>query len=70
MSTEMSTELTEWTPQAIKALRLAMRLSQDELARKIGTTQETVCRWESGASRPKYYRMKRALDRLASRLPQ
>lgn len=34
--------------QRIKELRLGIGLSQEELAKMIGTTKQTVCKYESG----------------------
>jgi len=45
----------------LKALRVEKGLSQAELARQIGTTQQTVARWEAGKSVPSV----RSLDVLA-----
>ena len=36
----------------IKELRKKAGLTQAELAEKIGTTQERVCRWERGKIKP------------------
>jgi transcriptional regulator with XRE-family HTH domain len=36
----------------IKSLRIAAGLTQDELAKKIGTTQERICMWERGKIKP------------------
>lgn len=43
---------TQWTPQAIKALRLRHGVSQAELAEAIGTTQQRVSAWETGRNVP------------------
>ncbi|MFH2015978.1 MAG: helix-turn-helix domain-containing protein [Pseudomonadota bacterium] len=37
----------------IEGARTGNRLSQGDLARKLGTTQQTVSRWEAGQSRPR-----------------
>lgn len=34
------------------AIRREARLTQQEVARAVGTTSVSVCRWESGARRP------------------
>ncbi len=36
----------------LRERRLAARLTQDELARALGTTQQTVARWEAGKAEP------------------
>lgn len=42
----------------IKAERLLRRLSQAELAKILGTTSASVCRWENGATPRKEMRDK------------
>lgn len=37
----------------IESARTSTRLSQGDLARKLGTSQQTVSRWEAGKSRPR-----------------
>lgn len=37
----------------IETARIRIRLSQGDLARKLGTTQQTISRWETGQSRPR-----------------
>lgn len=39
--------------QAIRDLRLRQNLSQEALAKKVGTTQAAVAMWESGARIPR-----------------
>lgn len=39
-------------PQNIKALRVKLKMTQKELANKIGVDQVTVCRWENGRTKP------------------
>ena len=38
--------------KAIKLLRYRMLVSQTELASLLGTTQVSICRWESGKYEP------------------
>ncbi len=38
--------------EALREVRLAARLTQGELARALGTTQQTVARWEAGKAEP------------------
>lgn len=40
------------TKEEIKEIRLAMGLTQEEFARKLGTVVATVSRWERGISSP------------------
>ena len=42
-----------WDPQEIRALRRALGLTQDEFARRLCTTQQTVSEWEIGKHRPR-----------------
>jgi DNA-binding transcriptional regulator YiaG len=37
----------------IKAGRSVLGLSQQDLARLVGTTQQSVCRWEAGDAAPR-----------------
>ncbi|MDO4218536.1 MAG: helix-turn-helix transcriptional regulator [Synergistaceae bacterium] len=45
-----NTNLTE----LLKTARLESELSQEQLAKKIGCTRETVCKIENGRDEPKY----------------
>ena len=38
---------------ALKKMRLKRRLSQEEIAKKMGVTPATVCRWENGEFLPR-----------------
>ena len=38
---------------SLRARRLALGLSQDELAKKLGILQNTLSRWENGVSAPR-----------------
>lgn len=51
---------------AIKALRLALGLTQAELAHQLGVAIQTVNRWETGKYQPDP-RSRRALERLAKK---
>ncbi len=53
----------KWDPGAIKKLRQDLRLTQEELADKVGTERNTVTRWESGVSKPRLLSQRR-LDEL------
>jgi DNA-binding transcriptional regulator YiaG len=39
--------------EAIKAARMALKMSQKEFAKTLGTTNTSVCRWESGVAVPR-----------------
>jgi DNA-binding transcriptional regulator YiaG len=54
----------DWTPAAIKALRLRLRLSQEQFADRIGCARSLVSLWESGQRVPSRMACK-ALDTLA-----
>src|ERR671916_440065 len=41
------------TPQQIRELRQGLKLTQQQLADKIGARQHTVARWETGMNEPK-----------------
>ena len=42
-----------WDKDGVKALRLHLGLSQDELARQMGTRQQTISEWETGMYTPR-----------------
>jgi len=42
-----------WDAPAVRALRLHLKLSQDEMAAQLGTRQQTVSEWETGRYRPR-----------------
>lgn len=48
----MKGKLSSMTPKQIKALRKRLKLTGDQLARKLGVTGNTVRRWECGARNP------------------
>jgi DNA-binding transcriptional regulator YiaG len=41
------------TPEAIRAIREALEISQEAFARRVGVAYNTVNRWEKGKSLPK-----------------
>jgi DNA-binding transcriptional regulator YiaG len=41
------------TPEAIRAIREALGISQEAFARRVGVAYNTVNRWEKGKSLPK-----------------
>jgi DNA-binding transcriptional regulator YiaG len=42
-----------WDAERVKALRRHLGLTQDELAREMGTRQQTISEWETGMYRPR-----------------
>ena len=42
-----------WDAGAVRALRLHLKLSQDDMAAQLGTRQQTVSEWETGRYRPR-----------------
>lgn len=40
-------DLIEWDAHSIRSLRRGLRLTQEALAREIGTSVRTIARWES-----------------------
>ncbi len=43
----------EWDSKRIRRLRQHMRLTQSELAEKLGTRQQTISEWEVGMYQPR-----------------
>lgn len=54
----------DWDAEAVRALRARLGLTQSELAERLGTRQQTVSEWETGASTPR--RMSRRLLRMVA----
>lgn len=52
------------SPEEIKALRLSLNLTQEDLAHKIGITVSTLNRWENARIRPSRLSLK-TLTKLA-----
>jgi DNA-binding transcriptional regulator YiaG len=42
-----------WQAGKVKALRQHLGLTQEELARELGTRQQTISEWETGMYRPR-----------------
>jgi hypothetical protein len=55
----VSSGAAPWDPGAVRRLRRFLGDSQAELAERLGTRQQTVSEWETGASHPR--RMSRRL---------
>ncbi|MCA9857503.1 MAG: helix-turn-helix domain-containing protein [Dehalococcoidia bacterium] len=53
-----------WDAEAVRRLREQLGVTQAELADRIGTRQQTVSEWETGASTPR--RMSQRLLRLVA----
>jgi type I restriction enzyme M protein len=53
-----------WDASAVRALRARLGLTQAELAERMGTRQQTVSEWETGARAPR--RMSRRLLRMVA----
>ena len=54
----------EWDAERVRALREWLASSQAGLAERIGTRQQTISEWETGASQPR--RMSRRLLRMVA----
>ena len=46
-------EKRQWLSEKVRALRRHLDLTQDELARQMGTRQQTISEWETGAYAPR-----------------
>ena len=44
---------TEWNKERVRALRKHLSLTQDQMARELGTRQQTISEWERGLYRPR-----------------
>jgi putative transcriptional regulator len=42
-----------WGPEKVRALRQHLQLSQAEMADQLGTRQQTISEWETGAYSPR-----------------
>ena len=42
-----------WDAKQVRALRRALKLTQQELAQELGVRQQTVSEWETGAYAPR-----------------
>jgi DNA-binding transcriptional regulator YiaG len=52
------------SPKQIRAIRNSLKLTQQEVADRIGAQRHTVARWETGVNKPKGAYLK-ALNELA-----
>lgn len=55
------------TRMALKLARIESRLTQKQLADKIGVTQQTIAKWELGVSTPNHFKHMRAIERELNR---
>jgi DNA-binding transcriptional regulator YiaG len=53
MPRKSKTEKLKWDQKRIQALRLHLKLTQRELADRLGTRQQTVSEWEIGLYQPR-----------------
>jgi DNA-binding transcriptional regulator YiaG len=53
MSKGYQTEPPKWDKQRIQALRQHLGLTQQELAARLGTRQQTISEWETGMYQPR-----------------
>jgi DNA-binding transcriptional regulator YiaG len=42
-----------WDKESIQALRQHLKLTQQEMANELGTRQQTISEWETGAYQPR-----------------
>jgi DNA-binding transcriptional regulator YiaG len=42
-----------WDAEGVRALRRHLQLTQEEMARQLGTRQQTISEWETGMYRPR-----------------
>jgi DNA-binding transcriptional regulator YiaG len=53
MPRKSKTEKLNWDQERIQALRLHLKLTQCELADRLGTRQQTISEWENGLYQPR-----------------
>lgn len=49
----MAKRRASWDAGRVRALRRHLEMTQEELARELGTRQQTVSEWETGVYRPR-----------------
>ncbi len=49
----MAKRRPSWDAERVKALRQHLQMTQEELAREMGTRQQTISEWETGMYRPR-----------------
>ena len=53
MSSRYQVNQRQWDSQRIQSLRLHLRLSQRQLADRLGVRQQTISEWETGMYQPR-----------------
>ena len=53
MTAQKKVDRTQWNSRHIQALRRHLRLTQRELADRMGTRQQTISEWEIGLYKPR-----------------
>ncbi len=53
MSDIYSSEQPKWDKERIQALRRHLGITQQEMAKKLGTRQQTISEWETGMYEPR-----------------
>jgi len=53
MSPKYKADRPRWDKARIQALRLHLGVTQQELARQMGTRQQTISEWETGMYEPR-----------------
>jgi len=53
MSSKPESEKIQWDKDSIQALRNHLGLTQQQMANKLGTRQQTISEWETGMYRPR-----------------
>ena len=43
----------DWNKESVRALRKHLSLPQDEMAKELGTRQQTISEWERGLYKPR-----------------
>jgi DNA-binding transcriptional regulator YiaG len=49
----MARRRANWDAEAVRALRRHLQLTQEAMARELGTRQQTISEWETGMYRPR-----------------
>ena len=53
MGDEIKGKRNQWDGEKIHALRIHLRLTQNEMAEQLGTRQQTISEWEKGMYCPR-----------------
>jgi DNA-binding transcriptional regulator YiaG len=49
----MAAKKASWDGGKVRALRRHLEMTQDEMARELGTRQQTISEWETGTYQPR-----------------